>query len=74
MDFDDFKILGTILLLVALSIAGCVGLVSMDCKAYSEATGRDTKMVFGSCYVQTEAGVFIPREEFNYRATTNEGR
>lgn len=66
--------LGTLLgviILFALAIASAMGMNAYDCSQYSKVTGRETSSNFGTCYVKTEKG-FIPRDELEYRAVTNE--
>lgn len=66
-----FGTLFAIVVLFALAIAFAMGMNAYDCSQYSKVTGRATSSNFGTCYVKTEKG-FIPREELEYRAVTNE--
>jgi hypothetical protein len=44
-----------------------------SCYEYAKVTGRDTTYKFlNGCYVKNSNGQFVPEEEFNYRAITNE--
>ncbi|MCW5001025.1 hypothetical protein M7963_05800 [Enterobacter roggenkampii] len=42
-----------------------------DCDAYQVITGRKTTFAVTTCYVEVN-GAFMPRDEFEYRAISNE--
>ncbi|WP_234115218.1 hypothetical protein [Enterobacter roggenkampii] len=48
-----------------------ISLSGDDCDAYQVITGRKTTFAVTTCYVEVK-GAFIPRDEFEYRAISNE--
>ncbi|EHQ3257634.1 hypothetical protein QO517_004388 [Salmonella enterica] len=66
-----FSVLGGVAVLSTLAVSLAMGINAYDCSQYSKVTGRETASNFGTCYIKTEKG-FIPREELEYRAITNE--
>lgn len=72
---DFIEICAIPLGLAGLITAGIVfGVVQMDkhdCGVYAKTTGRQTQYQFMTCYVDA-GGRFVPKEEFNMRAITNE--
>ncbi len=66
-----FSVLAGVAALFALAILLVMAINSYDCSQYKKVTGRETVGSFGTCYVKTGKG-FIPRDELEYRAVTNE--
>lgn len=48
-----------------------ISLSGDDCNAYQDVTGRKTTFAVTTCYVEVN-GTLIPRDEFEYRAISNQ--
>lgn len=71
--FEIFvPIFGSIAFIIVLVFVPIVYFDMASCSAYSEMTGRQTKYKMLTCYVQKENLQFVPKEEFDLRAITNE--
>ncbi|WP_447872020.1 hypothetical protein [Serratia fonticola] len=72
-DFIDMVVIPIVALVLIMSgiVFGVVQMDKHDCGVYAKTTGRSTQYQFVTCYVDTGNG-FVPKEEFNMRAITNE--
>ncbi len=69
---DGLLVFLLFVIIFVLPVCALFSAVAYDCSVYGKTTGRYTEFTFGTCYVETEKGRLVPREEFNYRAYTNE--
>ncbi|HCL4435746.1 TPA: hypothetical protein N2F56_003516 [Salmonella enterica] len=76
--FGDIRPFWVIAFFSAIPVFAAWGLVYAlvalgrdDCNAYQDITGRKTTFAVTTCYVKVN-GAFIPRDEFEYRAISNQ--
>ena len=73
-DFYPLVILIVVsVIIMCCSVIGVITYIGWQCRGYQQATGKQTKMVADTCYVNHN-GVWYAWEEYRYRVRiVNEG-